>query len=198
MENIKVGDKVRFIDESAHLKHARYFPAVGTMGEVVSMVINERVVVQWPSGSTSGDDRWNCGISQLELVIETEEKKNSEPDIMDEQKAKALLRKWVSILGLESWDIVFRWKLRANDMAIPDSLGCAQFTFESRQAIIQMLDPVDFDNPDFAYDYEKTLVHELLHLKFAKIDDSGDALRDKITHQLIDDLARAFVKCKEE
>lgn len=193
MENIKVGDKVRFINGDAHTEHPEWFPEVGTIGEVFGILSQETIQVQWSSGATSGNDIWDCGMNDVKPVTE----EHAESNDMDEQKANALLRKWVSILGLESWNIVFRWKLRANDMAIPDSLGCAQFTFESRQAIIQMLDPVDFDNPDFTYDYEKTLVHELLHLKFAKIDDSGDALRDKITHQLIDDLARAFVKCKE-
>ena len=46
-----------------------------------------------------------------------------------------------------------------------------------------------------AVDFEdrKTLVHELLHLKFCLLGDSGNDLQDRYVHQLIDDLARAFV-----
>lgn len=78
-------------------------------------------------------------------------------------------------------------------MNLQDCMGCTSFLHESHQAIVQMLDPVDFDNDLFSYDYEKTLVHELLHLRFSDLENSGDPLRDKLTHQLIDDLARAFI-----
>lgn len=112
---------------------------------------------------------------------------------MTEREANELFYKWSGILHLEAWDVRFQWRVRARDMNIADALGCTSYKHESHQAIIQMLDPVDFENDLFQYDYEKTLVHELLHLKFADLDDSGDPLRDKLTHQMIDDLARAFM-----
>lgn len=112
---------------------------------------------------------------------------------MTEQKATELFEKWRKILHLEAWDIRFQWCVRTRDMNIADALGCTSYKHESHQAIIEMLDPVDFENDLFQYDYEKTLVHELLHLKFADLDDSGEPLRDKLTHQMIDDLARAFM-----
>ena len=112
---------------------------------------------------------------------------------MTEQKANELFRKWAAILQLRYWDIRFQWCVRSRDMNLADSIGCTSFNHENRQAIVQMLDPVDFESDLFEYDYEKTLVHELLHLKFSDVDNSGDPLRDKMTHQLIDDLARAFV-----
>lgn len=112
---------------------------------------------------------------------------------MTEEKATELFEKWRKILHLEAWDIRFQWCVRGRDMNIADALGCTSYRHESHQAIIQMLDPVDFENDLFQYDYEKTLVHELLHLKFVDLDDSGDPLRDKLTHQMIDDIARAFM-----
>lgn len=117
---------------------------------------------------------------------------------MTEQEATRLFEKWRKILHLEAWDIKFQWCVRGRDMPLTDSLGCASYTYESRQAIIRMLDQVDFENKLFEYDYERTLVHEMLHLKFAGLDDSGDTLRDKLTHQLIDDLARAFVSAQRQ
>lgn len=113
---------------------------------------------------------------------------------MTEQKATELFEKWRKILHLESWDIRFKWKVRERDMRLSDSVGCTTFSHESRQAIIEMLDPIDFENDLFQYDYEKTLVHELLHIKFSDLDNSGDPLRDKLTHQIIDDIARAMVQ----
>lgn len=112
---------------------------------------------------------------------------------MTEQKATELFEKWRKILHLEAWDIRFQWRVRVDAMKRP-GLGCTEFQHATREAIIKMLDPVDFENDLFEYDYEKTLVHELLHLKFADLDDSGDPLRDKLTHQMIDDLARAMVE----
>lgn len=112
---------------------------------------------------------------------------------MTEKHANELFNKWVKRLHLESWDIRFKWKVRSANMALSDSVGCTTFNHTSKQAIIEMLDPIDFDNDLFTYDYEKTLVHELLHLKFADLDNSGDPLRDKLTHQLIDGLAKSFV-----
>lgn len=64
---------------------------------------------------------------------------------MTEQKANELFEKWRKILHLEAWDIRFKWKVRAWDTNIADALGCTSYKYESHQAIIQMLDPVDFE-----------------------------------------------------
>lgn len=117
---------------------------------------------------------------------------------MTEQEATRLFEKWRKILHLEAWDIKFQWCVRGRDMNLQDCMGCTSFLHESHQAIVQMLDPVDFDNDLFFYDYEKTLVHELLHLRFSDLENSGDPLRDKLTHQLIDDLARAFIRASKD
>jgi hypothetical protein len=46
------------------------------------------------------------------------------------------------------------------------------------------------------FDKEKTLVHELLHCKFAIIDYSGNEIVDRLIHQLIEDRAKSLVKAK--
>ena len=119
---------------------------------------------------------------------------------MTEKKANELFEKWRKVFHLESWEIVFQWCVRRPYMndSEPDSMGCTTFDMVSRQAIIQMLDPVDFHDGLFSYDYEKTLVHELLHIKFAELDYSGDTLRDNLTHQMVNDLAKAFVAVSRE
>ena len=116
---------------------------------------------------------------------------------MTEEKAKQLFEKWVKILHLESWEIEFKWKVRGTHMNLPDSCGCSTFNYSTGQAVIQMIDPDDYPaDTSFEYDYEKTLVHELLHLKFAAIDDDENRLMNKMLHRLIDDMARALVASK--
>lgn len=116
---------------------------------------------------------------------------------MQQQEAVQLFDKWVHLLHLEAWYIDFQWRVRAEHMDVEDSTGCVSFRHATRQAIVQILDPVDYIDKLVPFNYEKTLIHELLHIKFADLDNSGDPLRDKLTHQMVDDLARAFVECQE-
>lgn len=117
---------------------------------------------------------------------------------MNEEKAKQLFNKWVRILHLEPWNIQFQWKVRKENMNLADTVGATTYLHSMRQAIVQMIDPIDYPVSPFEYDYEKTLVHELLHLKFSDLDDTGDQLRDKLTHQMIDDMAKALVNAYRE
>lgn len=118
---------------------------------------------------------------------------------MTKEKAIQLFDKWVHILHLEGWHISFEWKVPGHCMNVEESVGATKYQHSTGQAIVQMVDPEDYpkDTP-FPYDYEKTLVHELLHLKFADLDDTGDNLRDKLTHRLVDDLAVAFIEASKE
>lgn len=72
MAKFKVGDKVRYVDEAGHRINPRYYPAVGTIGEIVGVigVAGGDYWVQWPEGTTSNDDYWCCGHHRLELVTE--------------------------------------------------------------------------------------------------------------------------------
>lgn len=115
---------------------------------------------------------------------------------MTEEKAKELLNEWVKRLHLEEWAINFQWRVLEKDMTIKESIGCTSANVVSRQASIQMIDPVDYPDSHFDYDYEKTLVHELLHLVFWDMDDTGDELRDKLTHIMVDRMAKALVSAK--
>lgn len=110
---------------------------------------------------------------------------------------KELLHKWQHLLGLTDWVIKF------NDSAIPAEFsneeceGEAEYQESTKTAIIRIIRPDCYGEKIIPFDFEKTLIHELLHLKFALLDNSGNALQDRLVHQLVDDLARAFTK-KEE
>lgn len=68
---IRVGDKVRFINQQAHENMPPCYPAVGTCGKVLRVVHNEddiELLIQWDRGSTSGDGVWLCDHTSVELV----------------------------------------------------------------------------------------------------------------------------------
>lgn len=69
----KVGDKVVFKDAKAHEFSPRWYPPVGTVGEVSewhgrTYFGENNVMVQWPNGSTSNDDLWSSNVKWLDLV----------------------------------------------------------------------------------------------------------------------------------
>lgn len=66
-DNVKVGSKVRMIDEDCHNIHPYWYPAVGTIGIV--KIIGHNCRVQWPKNTTSGNDRWSCGYEYLEVLL---------------------------------------------------------------------------------------------------------------------------------
>lgn len=97
---------------------------------------------------------------------------------------------WQSILRLDNWDVVARIS-RAFELP-PDIQGRCEPTLKSHQALIRILDPVDWD-PEIIYpqDMETTLVHELLHLHSFPFDTFEDdtaentALEQMIHHSAL-------------
>lgn len=72
---LKVGDKVRFINEQRHAKEPWKCPKVGTIGDVVGVngCGNDSIHIKWEKGSTSMDDRWHCNEEDVELLTEIKE-----------------------------------------------------------------------------------------------------------------------------
>lgn len=63
------GLKVRFTDQNLHEVLPDHYPEAGTEGTIVSVTkCVYAVLVQWPKGSTSQNDRWYAAISDLEPV----------------------------------------------------------------------------------------------------------------------------------
>ena len=111
--------------------------------------------------------------------------------MFDEQKK---LKYWQSILGLDDWDIKVKVIKQCEFCWCEDASGEVKYNFIHKEALIHLLNPEEFKNPDFKYDIEKTLVHELLHCKFAIIE-KEEQIND-ITHQLIDEIAKSMIKLK--
>ena len=67
-DNVKVGSKVRMINEKGHRSKPWSFPDVGTVGTVTE-VGSHIHLVQWPKGSTSRTDEWYCDDTLLEVLL---------------------------------------------------------------------------------------------------------------------------------
>lgn len=47
-DNVKKGDKVRYLNAGKHLKNPEFYPLQGTIGEVVLVCDDDTCTVQWP------------------------------------------------------------------------------------------------------------------------------------------------------
>ena len=67
VKKFKKGDRVEFIDQDLHIFEPRWYPEVGTIGEVVSAHGDGTYIVQWPEGKTACNGRWAIGGGSLKL-----------------------------------------------------------------------------------------------------------------------------------
>lgn len=108
---------------------------------------------------------------------------------------ETILAEWKERLGLNDWTI----KLTPNVHRLPDEDGCGytDWSETGKSAHIYLLHPDEYGERIVPYDQEKTLVHELLHLKFSLLHSmEKEDLQGRLLHQLIDDMAKALVKAK--
>lgn len=113
----------------------------------------------------------------------------------------ALFEEWRERLGLQDWIITLYPNCKAEEVHEGASIGLTTWNTTNKTAIIRIIDK-KYYSKDYMipYDFEKTLVHELLHIKFSLIDKDINTyegvVAEQARHQLIDDLARAFVMTK--
>lgn len=113
-------------------------------------------------------------------------------------KPTALLAEWQKRLGLQEWRIKLKPKCKPDEMTLENVAGCTEWGEVGKTARIEILDPEYYGERIVPFDWEKTLVHELLHLKTCLVSDKVDELQERVMHQMIDDLARAFVDAKRK
>ena len=106
--------------------------------------------------------------------------------------SKELLQKWQKRLSLTDWLIDLRDNCLPNDFLLEDVSGECEYNLTQKSAIIRIINPTCYGERLIPFNYETILVHELLHIKFGLIDNSGNEIHDKIVHQLIEELARAL------
>lgn len=115
---------------------------------------------------------------------------------MATKKGEALLFEWQERLGLKEWRIKLVDNCLPDEMTLEGCAGCTDWSETIKTARIEILDPKLYGERIVPFDYEKTLIHELLHLKTCLVSDRVDDLQARYMHQMIDDLARAFVDAK--
>ena len=109
---------------------------------------------------------------------------------------QGLLREWKTRLGLQDWTIKLVYNCKHEEMTLDNCSGCTEWTEAIKAARIEILSPTDYGERILPFDFEKTLVHELLHLKLSLVSDNVPDLQARYMHQIIDDMARAFVDAK--
>lgn len=117
---------------------------------------------------------------------------------MKKREANALLAEWQERLGLQEWRIALYHKCKPEDMMVQNSAGCTEWSETIKTARIEIINPKYYGERVARFDFEKTLVHELLHLKTCLVSDEVSDLQQRVMHQMIDDLARAFVDAKRK
>lgn len=115
--------------------------------------------------------------------------------IYDKVEQQEKLKYWKNILTLDQWDVIAKI-VRVKDMDAEDSQGTINFRMCGLEAIIKQMDPIDWDNQDFDYDMEASLIHELLHLLFARFKHEGEDA--ELEEQVINIIARALVGLKRQ
>ena len=110
---------------------------------------------------------------------------------MDEQE---LLEKWKRRLGLQDWTIKLCTNCKPEEMTMSGVAGCTEWSEAIKTARIDIIDPEYYGERIVPFNFEKTLIHELLHLKMSFWCQNEDNVEDRVMHQIIDDLARAFVE----
>ena len=107
-----------------------------------------------------------------------------------------LLKEWKKRLGLEDWTIMLEEDLY--ELTEHGCAGCTEWSEVGKSARIQLIHPSAYGERIVPYDREKTLVHELLHLKLWFLQETGNELQDRLVHQLIDDMAKALISAKRK
>ena len=116
-----------------------------------------------------------------------------------EEDLNKLLKEWQRRLFLTDWKIILKKDVKPCDFVNQNACGECDFEESTKSAVIRILDKRDYSkNWSLPYDGEKTLVHELLHLKFSLLDGSDNAIQNRIVHQLVDELSVVLVDAKRQ
>lgn len=116
---------------------------------------------------------------------------------IDKNEAELLLREWQRRLNLSDWVIRIVPDCFPDDMGLQNSAGEAEWVEVNKSAVIRIINPLLYGDRIIPFDFEKTLVHELLHLKFSLLE-SDDDLKNRVVHMLIEDIARALVDARRK
>lgn len=109
---------------------------------------------------------------------------------MDNKQALKLLKKWKSKLKLDSYNILLRSNCKPKHM--DGCTGKVEWMEMHSTAVINILGEKYYDKDMItSQNYEKTLVHELLHIKFGLSEPKDkESCEYLVYHKSIEDLSR--------
>lgn len=105
----------------------------------------------------------------------------------------ALVAEWAPRLGLGTWTIKIRF-CRRSDLS-GGEYADVQYQKTHEWAVIRVLDPGDWSEPDFPQDIEHSVIHELLHLALAPVLPNNE-YGDLPEEQFVNRMARALLELK--
>lgn len=117
-------------------------------------------------------------------------------DVAFEGELHKQLFYWQKTLYLQDWTVDLRIS-RLWEMEDSKTLAQCHWFLERKDAIIQVLNPLDLDGVSDKFiggeecDYDISLCHELLHLHFAQFYREGDEI---VHEQAINAISRGLVK----
>lgn len=114
---------------------------------------------------------------------------------MDNSTAQKLLTEWQNRLYLQEW--IIKLNINCTNEETENNAALTVWQEVIKTACIHIVSEEEYgDDRIVGFDFEKTLVHELLHLKLCLLTDVEDEMQARVGHMEIDSLARAFVDAK--
>ena len=118
---------------------------------------------------------------------------------MNKEKAKELLHEWKERLGLQEWAISLAINVPIKDLDEND--GNVVYDTSLKVARIKIAVENEDERNWVKYDFEKILIHELMHIKVGLLDfDTVNSYEQKLLtdtiHQLVEDIAQALMMTK--
>lgn len=117
---------------------------------------------------------------------------------MTVKKANKLLKKWKKKLGLQNWYIFLVINQPIHKM--DGCSGLIEWQTTHSSAIIKIIDEKEVDIDSIvSFDFEKVLVHELLHIKFGTFEPRDqESIEYKEFHRNLEDMARLLTGYKNK
>ena len=105
---------------------------------------------------------------------------------------ETIVAKWKPMLRVSDWEVTIGYA-HQHEFRSPSAEAQCHYERNLKRARILVLEPAEYHSGNgFPQDIEETVVHELLHLHFATIDDS-DGVKEVVFEQAIESIATSII-----
>lgn len=111
-----------------------------------------------------------------------------------------LCKFWQSKLNLDEWRIKFNVDCKTADFINKDVQGEVELESIGKSAVIRIQKEEEYpEDCILPFNFEKTLIHELLHIKFCQIEMMTKTdVEDNIVHHMIDNISIILTELRKE